>query len=79
MEPVTCSGAGQHTLGQHEHARPLGEVVRGAHHSPEAGAESVGPTVSGTFGDMMKSGHVGLQDGREGRGNRGRACHWRGR
>ena len=51
----------------------------GAHHSPEAGAESVGPAVSGTLGDMMESGNVGLQDGREGRGNSGRACHWRGR
>ena len=38
----------------------------------------MGPAVSGTLGDMMESGHVGLQDGREGRGNRGRACHWRG-
>ena len=71
---MPSSRAGQHTLGGHEQPGPLGEVVRGRHHSSKAVTEGEHPVVSGSLGYMLESGGVGLEDGGEGRekGDRGR-------
>ena len=76
---MPSSRAGQHTLREHEHPGPLGEVVRGRHHSSKAFTDGECPAVSGSRGYMLNSGDVGLEDGGEGRerGHRKRGRGWK--